>query len=95
MGPEGMTMRLLLGALVVTAACSAPDPTVPAAPTPSPGLAAHTTPADARLQLRHAAPQEIAPPTISKADVINLSPLLEDSSMHADVGDLVSLQVDL
>ena len=37
MGPEGMAMRLLLGALLcargVTAACAAPDPTVPAPPT--------------------------------------------------------------
>lgn len=31
----------------------------------------------------------------SQSDVIDLSPSVEDSSMHADVGDLVSVQVDL
>ena len=82
MGPEGMTMRLLLGALVGTSACSATDPTVPAS-TATPPPPTNQVAIDTET------------PDRSKEEVIELHPSVKDSSMHADVGDRVLVQVDV
>ncbi len=77
---------LVLGSilLVTLAACAAPDPTVP----------------EDRLQdMKDYLDQAIAEvrpePDRTQEDVIALSPSVKDSTMYADVGDLVLVQVNV
>lgn len=75
-------MKLLLTLLVAMVACAAPDPTMP----------------ENRLQeMKDYLDQVIAEvrtePDRTQEEVIELSPAVKDSSIHADVGDLVIVLV--
>jgi len=74
-----LALGSLLCALVIMAACAAPDPTIPVpAATPPP---AATTSAGGSDR--------------SQEEVIDLYPSAADSSIHADVGDRVIVQVNV
>ena len=105
-----LALGLLLCALVTVAACVAPDPTVTLSPTPSPVPAATPTPAPtlnipatvaAAVKAALAATRAPSATTLtggydrSQGEVIDLSPSVTDSLMHADVGDRVVVQVDV
>ena len=84
-------MKLLLILLVAMVACAAPDPTVPApAATPMQAASQAITGADV-ASYRTQEDKDIASRT--QADVIELSPAVKDSTIHADVGDLVIVLV--
>ncbi len=75
-------MKLLLTLLVAMVACAAPDPTMP----------------EDRLQemkdyLDQAIAEVRTEPDRTQEEVIELSPAVKDSSIHADVGDLVIVLV--
>ena len=75
-------MKLLLILLVAMVACAAPDPTMP----------------EDRLQemkdyLDQAIAEVRTDPDRTQEEVIELSPSVKDSSIHADVGDLVIVLV--
>ena len=75
-------MKLLLILLVAMVACAAPDPTMP----------------EDRLQemkdyLDQAIAEVRTEPDRTQEEVIELSPAVKDSSIHADVGDLVIVLV--
>ena len=84
---------LLLGSILLVAmvACAAPDPTVPV-PTATPMQAASQAISGADVASdRTQEDKDIASRT--QADMIELSPSVKDSSIHADVGDLVIVLV--
>lgn len=86
-------MKLLLILLVAMVACAAPDPTVPApAATPMQAASQAITGADVASN-RTQEDKDIASRT--QADVIDLSPTATASSIHADVGDHVFVQVNI
>ena len=74
-----LALGSLLCALVTTAACVAPDPTAPV-PAATPTPAATTSTSGSDG---------------SQGEVIDISPSVTDSSVHAGVGDRVLVQVDV
>ena len=74
-----LALGSLLCALVTTVACVAPDPTAPV-PAATPTNAATTSTSGSDR---------------SQGEVIDISPSVTDSSVHAGVGDRVLVQVDV
>ena len=85
-----LALGSLLCALVTMVACVAPDPTVPV-PAATPTPAAITSTALDAIEEAH--PEGGS--DRSQEEVIDLSPSVTDSSMYADVGDVVVVQVDV
>ena len=88
---------LILGSflLVALAACAAPDPTVTPAATPMQAASQAITGADVASDRTYRTQEDIDLLNREIVEIIDLSPTATASSIHADVGDLVAVQVNI